>query len=83
MKVSVRLFEIEDRFIASCPELEINCYGSDKAEAARRINEVLNFYLKSAEELGLDVEKFDNISIDGLDFPFINKDYHIAPATIN
>lgn len=83
MKVSVRLFEIEDRFIASCPELEINCYGSDKAEAARRINDVLNFYIRSAEELGLEVEKFENISIDGLDLPFIKKQYHTAPPSIN
>ena len=83
MKISVTLSEINNQYIASCPELEINCYGSDKCEATRRIREVLSFYIRSAEELGLEVEQFEHISIDGKDSPFNTSGYSSASATIN
>jgi len=65
MKITVRLIEHENEFIANCPELDINCYGGDKCEAVRRIQNVINFYIDSAKELGLDVENLSEIFIDG------------------
>ena len=65
MELSVKLFETEKEFIANCPELDINCYGSNKNEAIRRLKNVIQFYIKSAKELGLDIELFDEIVIDG------------------
>jgi hypothetical protein len=65
MKLSIKLIQNHEEIIANCPELDINCYGSDKAEAIRRIKKVINFYVDSAKELGLDVESLTEISIDG------------------
>jgi predicted RNase H-like HicB family nuclease len=65
MKLSVRLICNRDEFIANCPELDINCYGSDRDEAIRRIKKVINFYVESAKELGLDVESLTEISVEG------------------
>jgi predicted RNase H-like HicB family nuclease len=65
MKLSVRLIHNRDEFIANCPELDINCYGSDREEAIRRIKKVINFYVDSAKELGLDVESLTEISVEG------------------
>ena len=65
MNISIKLINNGSEFIASCPELDINCYGSDKTEAVRRIKEVITFYINSARELGIDVNPLKNISIDG------------------
>lgn len=84
MKISVTMFELEDQFIASCPELEINCYGADKLEAARRIRNVLHFYIKSAEELGLDVDSIEGITIDGIESALVpGNNILSAPPTLN
>ena len=65
MKLSITLMQLEDEYIASCPELEINCYGSDKGDAIRRIKNVLQFYIASAQELGFEVESLDTMVIEG------------------
>jgi hypothetical protein len=65
MKLSIKLIQSHDEIIANCPELDINCYGSDKDEAIRRIKTVINFYMDSARELGLDVESLTEISVEG------------------
>ncbi|HOO72213.1 MAG TPA: hypothetical protein PK926_10665 [Spirochaetota bacterium] len=65
MKISIKLIENNNEIIANCPELDINCYGSNKDEAIRRIGSVINFYINSAKELGLDVENLSEIVIDG------------------
>ncbi|HOT45237.1 MAG TPA: hypothetical protein PLM53_12365 [Spirochaetota bacterium] len=65
MKLSIRLIQNHEEIIANCPELDINCYGSDKDEAIRRIKNVINFYVDSAKELGLDVESLTEISVEG------------------
>jgi hypothetical protein len=65
MRISVKLIEHENEIIANCPELDINCYGSSRIEAIRRIKTVINFYIDSAKELGLDVENLKEIHIDG------------------
>ncbi|MBN2158731.1 MAG: hypothetical protein JW807_04995 [Spirochaetes bacterium] len=65
MKLSIKIIQSQDEIIANCPELDINCYGADKDEAIRRIKKVINFYVDSAKELGLDVEALSEISIEG------------------
>jgi hypothetical protein len=65
MKITIQLIENTNEFIASCPELDINCYASNRHEAIHRIKKVISFYVDSARELGLDVQSFDEISIEG------------------
>ena len=65
MKISIKMIKNENEIIANCPELDINCYGSNENEAIRRIKNVIHFYLESAKELGLEIENFNEISIEG------------------
>jgi predicted RNase H-like HicB family nuclease len=65
MKLSIKLHEHEGKYIANCPELDVNCYGTDRSQAVRRLKNVLQFYISSALEFGLEVERFDEIAVDG------------------
>ena len=65
MKISIKLVENKNEFIANCPELDINSYGSSRSDAVRRLISVLKFYIETARELGLEVEQLDKIVIDG------------------
>ena len=65
MKITIKLIQTGNEIIATCPELDINCYGSDKEEASRRIQSVIHFYVDSARSLGLDVEQLNEISFEG------------------
>lgn len=65
MKLSAELIKSEKEYIARCPELDINCYGLNKNEAIRRLRSVIQFYIDSAKELGLEIEGLVAISIDG------------------
>jgi len=84
MKLSITLLQVDDEFIASCPELEINCYGSDKGDAVRRIKNVLQFYIASAQELGFDVESLDTMIIEGeKHLPFHTHSVINAPESVH
>ena len=84
MKLSITLMQLEDEYIASCPELEINCYGSDRSDAIRRIKNVLQFYIASAQELGFEVESLDTMVIDGGNtLPFRDHAMPSAPESIH
>lgn len=74
MKLSVKLVAQNNEFIANCPELDISCYGADRGEAIRRIHNVLFFYIQSAKELGLEIESFDSISIEGEQKSIVDED---------
>lgn len=65
MNISIKVIDNGSEYIANCPELDINCYGSDKNEAIRRIKEVIHFYISSAKEMGLDVLPLKELSIEG------------------
>ena len=65
MRISINLIEKENVYIANCPELDINCYGENKRQAVRRIQQVIEFYIQSAKDLGLDVEEFNEVSVEG------------------
>lgn len=84
MKLSIQVIELEREYIANCPELEINCYGADRSDAIRRIQNVLQFYISSAQELGFDVENFDSMAIDGeADCLISHKHIQQAPESIH
>lgn len=71
MNISIKLINNGEEFIANCPELDINCYGSDRNQAVRRLKDVINFYINSAKELGIDINPLKNISIEGNEKIFI------------
>jgi hypothetical protein len=84
MKLSVKIIQSHDEIIANCPELDINCYGSDKEEAVRRIKKVIDFYVDSAKELGLDVESLSEISVEGeMNHRLDDRCAHAHPESIN
>lgn len=84
MKLSIKIIQSHDEIIANCPELDINCYGSDRDEAVRRIKKVIDFYVDSAKELGLDVESLSEISVEGEINHGIKDSYACAhPDSIN
>lgn len=61
MKLSAEVIESDKEFIARCPELDINCFGSNKGEAIRRLRNVIQFYIESAKELGLEIDSTINL----------------------
>jgi hypothetical protein len=65
LKITIKLIEHDSEYIANCPELDINCYGENKREAVKRLIYVLQFYIESAKDLGLDVDQFDEVAVDG------------------
>ncbi|HOP31122.1 MAG TPA: hypothetical protein P5120_07420 [Spirochaetota bacterium] len=76
MNISIKLINNGGEYIANCPELDINCYGSNENEAVRRLKDVINFYINSAKELGIDINPLKDISIEGNEKIFL-----IDPAT--
>ena len=64
MNISIKLIDNGNEYIASCPELDINCYGSNKDEALRRIKAVISFYINSAKELGININPLKDIICD-------------------
>ena len=85
MKISIKLIELDNEYIANCPELDINCYAHSRDEAIKRIVNVLKFYIDSAKELGLQIESFDLLSIEGIisDKIVLNDLYYISSDSIN
>ncbi len=67
MNISIKLIDNGSEYIANCPELDINCYGSDKNEALRRIRAVISFYINSAKELGITINPLKDISFEGVE----------------
>ncbi len=70
MNISIKLIDNGSEYIANCPELDINCYGSDRNEALRRIRAVINFYISSAKELGISINPLKDILFEGNDVSF-------------
>ena len=85
MNISIKIMESNGEFIATCPELDINCYAHNKNDAIRRILNVLKFYIDSARELGLEVGEFESISVEGLPSGmwFLNKSFLHKSKSIN
>ena len=71
MNISIKLINNGEEYIANCPELDINCYGSNENEAVRRLKDVINFYINSAKELGIDINPLKDISFEGSEKIFV------------
>jgi predicted RNase H-like HicB family nuclease len=57
MELQIEVFkEKEGSYIATCPKLEIYSYGETPDIAIDRLKKVVNFYMESAEELGVTIE---------------------------
>lgn len=84
MKLTVNLIDGIDEIIASCPELDINCYAATENDAIKRMLKVLQFYIESARELGLEVDTLDKIEINGEYYiPEMEHDFLETPMYIN
>ncbi|HOP63903.1 MAG TPA: hypothetical protein PK358_12285 [Spirochaetota bacterium] len=83
MNISIKLIDNGEEYIANCPELDINCYGSNRNEAVRRLKDVINFYISSAKELGIDINPLKDISIEGNEKVFIAEATHENTGFIN
>ncbi|HAW49412.1 TPA: hypothetical protein DCX16_00440 [bacterium] len=58
MRFSIEIFKKDDgTYVASCPGLDLVSYGSTVEKAVIRLNEIINFYLSSAQELGITIEE--------------------------
>lgn len=58
MEFTVEVFrDKENRYIASCPKLEVYSYGHTLDNAVSRLEKVVAFYVESAKELGVSLEE--------------------------
>lgn len=63
MEFKLEVFKSKDNtFIATCPKLNIYTYGKTLEKAISRLKEVINFYIESADELGMTLEELCNSS---------------------
>jgi len=54
--LSIRVYEKEGEYVASCPELDVYTYGVDAEEARRRLKHVIAFYASTAQDLGYKID---------------------------
>ncbi|MDI6786110.1 MAG: hypothetical protein QMD92_05305 [bacterium] len=65
MELVVEVFkEGNESYIASCPKLDIYGCGKSIEEAVSRLKKIVNFYVESAEELGISLEELCDASKD-------------------
>ncbi len=83
MNISIKLIDNGSEYIANCPELDINCYGSDRDEALRRIRAVINFYINSAKELGISINPLKDVSFEGGEINFFSNQTLQNNSSIN
>lgn len=58
MYYSVEVYRKDpDTFVAFCSELDVYSYGPSIEFAVERLKRIVNFYLESAEEMGLTLEE--------------------------
>lgn len=55
MDLSVKVWEKDGEYVASCPELDVFCYGVSKTQANQRLKKVILFYAETAGELGYQI----------------------------
>ena len=69
MSISIKVYESEGEYVASCPELDICCYGFDKSQATTRLKKVIVFYAETATQLGYQIDTRE--IIDSMNAPKI------------
>ncbi len=50
VELSIRIAEKNGEFVASCPELDVHCFGPSREKASARLKTVIKFYFDSAQE---------------------------------
>lgn len=55
VELSVKVWEKDGEYVASCPELDVFCYGVDRTQANDRLKKVILFYAETAGELGYQI----------------------------
>lgn len=50
MDLSIKIYQKNGEFVASCPELDVHCFGPNKEKATSRLKSVIKFYFDSAQE---------------------------------
>lgn len=56
MDLSIRVYEKDGEFVASCPELDVYTYGNDAEQARARLKHVIAFYASTAQDLGYKID---------------------------
>ena len=62
MELSVKVWKKNQEYIASCPELDVFCYGNNRGNAKDRLKKVIVFYAETASQLGYDIKSEDLIN---------------------
>ncbi len=57
MDLSIRVWNRDGEFVASCPELDVFTYGDSRDRATRRLKKVILFYAETASQLGYKIDK--------------------------
>lgn len=57
MEYKIEIFKDKEKFIASCPQLNVFSYGKTKEKAIFRLEKIVSFYIESAQELGISMEE--------------------------
>ncbi len=72
MGININVWKKNKEYVASCPELEIFCYGIDEKQARERLKKVIYFYVETASDLGyninlatLNMESFEKTKTTG------------------
>jgi predicted RNase H-like HicB family nuclease len=60
--LSIRVYEKEGEFVASCPELDVYTYGGDAEQARARLKHVISFYASTAQDLGYKIDASELLS---------------------
>ena len=63
MNFGINVWEKDGEYIASCPELEIFCYGENEEQAKLRLKKVIQFYIETATDLGYRIEEGQPIPV--------------------
>jgi predicted RNase H-like HicB family nuclease len=51
MDLSIKIWQKNNEYVASCPELDVHCFGPDQAKATERLKSVIQFYFDSAQDM--------------------------------
>lgn len=65
--LSIKVWEKDKEFVATCPELDVYSYGKTRDQAMSRLKKVIVFYAETASQLGYKIDPGDLLS--SLDTP--------------
>ncbi|MBU0567061.1 type II toxin-antitoxin system HicB family antitoxin [bacterium] len=73
MDLSVEVYRDKDNtYVASCSKLDVYSQGETLNRAVNRLREIVNFYVESADELGLSLEELCGANVEVSSFERIS-----------